>query len=55
MLNKLNVHMVLMYISQSNVPLAGVQRSQYLNAFCLCLPMRYFLVHETPRVQQRML
>ena len=55
MLNKLNVHMVLMYISQSNVPLAGVQRSQYLNAFCLCLPTRYFLVHETPRVQQRML
>ena len=50
MLNKLNIHMVFTYFSQGNVPLAGVERSHYLNAFCLSLLARYFLVHEAPRV-----
>ena len=49
-LNKLNVHMVFKYFSQQDVPLAGVKSFQYLNAFCLCILMRYFLVHETPCV-----
>ena len=55
MLNKLNIHMIFAYFSQRNVPLAGVQHFHYLNPFCLCLLVRYFLVHETPCVDQRML
>ena len=35
--------------------MAGVHRSHYLNSFCLCLLARYFLVHETPRVNQQMI
>ena len=54
-LNKLNVHMVFKYFSQQDVPLAGVKSFQYLNAFCLCILMRYFLVHETPCVDPRIL
>ena len=54
-LNKLNIRTVFMYFSQQNIPLVGVQRAHYLNAFCLCLLVRYFLVHETLRVDQRML
>ena len=55
MLNKLNIYMVFTYFSQQNVPLIGIQHSHYLNAFCLCLFLRYFLVHDTPCVDQRML
>ena len=47
MLNKLNIYMVFTYFSQQNVPLIGIQHSHYLNAFCLCLLARYFLVHKT--------
>ena len=35
--------------------MVGVHRSHYLNSFCLCLLARYFLVHETPRVDQQMI
>ena len=55
MLNKLNICMVFTYFSHQNVHMAGAQRSHYLNAFYLFLLMRYFLVHETPCVDQRML
>jgi len=54
-LNKLNVHMVFKYFSQQDVPLAGVKSSQYLNVFCLCILTRYFLVHETPCMDPRIL
>ena len=55
MLNKLNIHKVFTYFSQWNVSMAEAQRSYYLNAFCLWLLARNFLVNETPRVDQRML
>ena len=55
MFNKLNIRKVFMYFSQRNVLMARAQRSHYLNAFCLCLFLRYFLVHDTPCVDQRML
>ena len=47
--------MIFSYFSQWNVPLARLQHFHYLNAFCLCLLVRYFLVHETPRLDQMML
>ena len=53
MLNKLNSCLVLAYFSQLAVPVAGRARSHYLNALCLCLLARYFLVHETYRLDQR--
>jgi len=37
-------------LSKKNVPLARMKRSYHLNAFCLCILARFFLVHETPRV-----
>ena len=53
MLNKLNTRLVLAYFSQLAILVAGRACSHYLNAFCLCLLARYFLVHETYRVDQR--
>ena len=35
--------------------MVGVKHSQYLNAFCLCILARYFLVYETPCVDPRIL
>ena len=46
----LNIHMVVKYFSQKDVPLEGVKCSHHLNAFCLCILARLFLVHETPHV-----
>ena len=54
-LDKLNVQMFFKYFSQRNVPLVGVEHSYYLNAYCLCILERYFLVHETPCVDPRIL
>ena len=54
-LDKLNVQMFFKYFSQQNVPLVGVECSYYLNAYCLCILARYFLVHETPHVDSRIL
>ena len=51
--NKLNVFMVFKYFSKKDVPLAGVKHSHHLNAFCLCILARFFLVQETPRVDPR--
>ena len=47
--------MVFKYFSQQDVPLAGMKSSQYLNAFCLCILVRYYLVHEIPCVDPRIL
>ena len=48
--DKLNVSMVFKYFSKKDVPLARAKRSYHLNAFCLCILARFFLVHETPRM-----
>ena len=53
--NKLNVQMIFKYFSQGNVPLARVECSYYLNAYCLCILKRYFLVHEKPCLDLRIL
>ena len=54
-LDKLNVQMFFKYFSQRNVHLVRVEHSYYLNADCLCILARYLLVHETPRVDPRIL
>ena len=48
--NKLNVSMVFKYFFKKDVPLAGMKCSHHLNTFCLCILTRFFLVHESPRV-----
>jgi len=54
MLDHLNIHMVFAFFSRFSVPVTGRGRSHYLNAFCLWLLARYFLVNKTYRVDQRM-
>ena len=54
MFNKLNICSVFAYFSRLTIPMAGRPCSHYLNAFNLCLHVRYFLVHETVRIDQRM-
>ena len=46
--------MVFAYFSRLVVTVTSRKCSHYLNAFCLCLLARYFLVHETYRVDPRM-
>ena len=48
--NKLNFSMVFNYFFKKDVPLARMKRSHHLNTFCVCILIRFFLVHETPRV-----
>ena len=52
--NKLNVFIVFKY-SKKSVPLTGIECSHHLKAFCLCILARFFLVHETPRMDPRIL
>ena len=33
-----------------DVPLAKAKCSRHLNIFCLCILARFFLMHETPRL-----
>ena len=47
---KLNVFIVFKNFSKKDVPLARMKRSYHLNAFCLSILARFFLVHETPQV-----
>ena len=54
MLDHLNIHTVFAYFSRLVVPMTSRKRSHYLNTFYLCLLARYFLVHETYRVDPRM-
>lgn len=54
-LHKLNVLMVFKYFSQQAVPLGRLKHSYYLNSFYLCILARYFLVHEAPRANPRIL
>ena len=51
---KLNVHLIFAYFSWLVVPTIEIPRSRFLNAFCLCMLARYFLVHETYCVDHRM-
>ena len=44
---KLNVRFIFTYFSRLTVPMTDIPCSQFLNAFCLCILVRYFLVHET--------
>ena len=53
MFSKLNVHSVFAYFFQLTIPVAGRTHSYYLNAFCLCLLARYFLVRETVCINRR--
>ena len=48
--NKLNAFMIFKYFSKMDVTLTRAKHSQHPNAFCLCTLARFFLVHETPRV-----
>ena len=48
---KLNISMVFKYFSKKKVPFTGTEHSHHFNAFCLCILARFFLVHETPRIE----
>ena len=54
MFNKFNIRMVFMYFSRKTIPLARASHAHYLNALCLCLLARYFLVYEITRIDRRM-
>lgn len=54
MFDKLNIHSIFAYFSRLTIPMVGRSRSYYLNAFCLCILVRHFLVHETVRIDRRM-
>ena len=54
MCNKLNICSGFANFSHLTIPMAGRSCSHYLNAFSLCLHVRYFLVHDTVRIDQRM-
>lgn len=47
---KLIVSMVFKYFSKKNAPLTRMERFHHFNAFCVCILARFFLVHETSRV-----
>ena len=51
---KLNACLIFAYFSQLTVPTIDIPCSRFLNAFCLCMLARYFLVHETYCVDHRM-
>ena len=53
--NKLNVFIVFKYFFKKSVPLTRTERSHHLKAFCLCILASFFLVHETPRMDPRIL
>ena len=54
MFDKLNISSIFAYFSWLIVPVIGRPRSHYLNAFSLCILVRYFLVQKTARIDQRM-
>ena len=51
---KLNVRLIFAYFSRLAVPTTDILHSRFLNAFCLCMLARYFLVHETYYVDHKM-
>ena len=51
---KLNIHLIFAYFSRQTVPMTDRPRSYYLNAFCLCVLARYFLVHGTNCIEHKM-
>ena len=50
----LNILMVFAYFSRLTIPVTGMRCFHYLNTFFLCLLARFFLVHETYWVNQKM-
>ena len=51
---KLNVHLIFAYFSRLTVLITSRTHSYNLNAFCLCILARYFLVHGTNCVGHKM-
>ena len=51
---KLNIRLIFAYFSRLAVLASNILHSQFLNAFCLCILARYFLVLETYCVDHRM-
>lgn len=54
MFDKLSICLIFAYFSQLTIPVIGRPRSYYLNAFCLCIPIRYFLVKDMGCLDRRM-
>ena len=52
--NKLNIYSIFVHFSLLTVFVVNRSRSYYLNAFCLCILSRHFLVHETNHIDRRM-
>ena len=50
---KLNVRLIFAYFFRLTIPMTDILHSRFLNAFCLCILARYFLVHETYCVDYR--
>ena len=44
---KLNILLIFAYFSWLAIPMTDILHSRFLDAFCLCILARYFLVHET--------
>ena len=51
---KLNVRLIFAYFSRLAIPTTKIPRSRFLNAFCLCMLARDFLVQETYCVDHKM-
>ena len=47
--------MVFKYFTKNVVPLSKTERSHHLNAFHLCILASFFLVHETPWMDPKIL
>ena len=50
----MNIHLIFAYLSRLTVLMTGRTHSYYLNAFCLRVLARYFLVHGTNCVDHKM-
>ena len=54
MFDKLNICSIFAYFSWLTIPETDRPHSYYLNAFCICILARYFLVQETAHIDRRM-
>ena len=52
--DKLNIRAIFAHFTRLTVLVTSRPCSYYLNAFCLCILARYFLVQETGHLDQRM-
>ena len=51
---KLDLRLIFAYFSRLTIPMIDRPHSHYLNAFCLSIIARYFLVHKTHCVDHKM-